>query len=552
MKMLITYRLVLLMVVIILGASCKRVIVTVESIPGNTPSGQPIYVVGNFNNWDPGDERYRMQMNPDSTYGISLPPGFGTIEYKFTRGDWTTVEKDLCGYEIDHRRIAVGSADTLRNTIDSWNDLAPLNCPRLTLVVNQVPGNTKPDELISVVGNFNGWTADSLSAMKKDSMGNYSLTIGKPAGLEEIEFKLTRGDLSSAESDEFWNMVPNRIIRFGERDTFELKIEGWIDRPGKMVNRVVIMIDKLPPGTSMTSELYLASSMNGWKADDKNYLFMLNKDGQLYYPLPRKKRPVEFKITRGDWNTVEVDKYGYDITNRFMVPEEEDTVHIEIDGWKDMTPITDFEVTLVIDELPQTTPSEQRLFVSGNFNRWRFGKSKYSFSADASGRQVLNLTRDKGLLEFKIHRGAFESIEVSKYGNHIHDRSFYYKDVDTIYIAVQNWLDLPPLDIKEITLVLEKLPEETPPLINIFLAPDFNGWDPGAPKLVFRSLPDGRPYFTVKIDAPQFEYKITRGSWDNVEADSLGDPIPNRVQTIGFTDTVYLEVALWRDMGGRY
>jgi hypothetical protein len=81
----------------------KKVTIVVKGIPGNTPRGALLFVAGNFNVFDPGDQNYMLKRNTDSTYSITLPRGSGKISYKFTRGDWTTVERDGCGNEQPYR-----------------------------------------------------------------------------------------------------------------------------------------------------------------------------------------------------------------------------------------------------------------------------------------------------------------------------------------------------------------------------------------------------------------------------------------------------------------
>ena len=176
-------------------------------LPPNTPTDQPVYITGNFNNWDPGDSKYQMQLQPDSSYTVIFPPGFGSVEYKFTRGDWTTVEKDMCGYEIGNRSIILGEADTVTNTIESWNDLDPVNCPRVTLVLSDIPDNTPVNEPISVAGNFNSWDPEN-TILKKNNSGDYYITINRLPGISVLEYKIFRGELSAAEADEFGNICP--------------------------------------------------------------------------------------------------------------------------------------------------------------------------------------------------------------------------------------------------------------------------------------------------------------------------------------------------------
>ena len=86
-----------------------------ESIPEYTPPQDNIYIVGDFNGWDPGDGNYMMDQNNMDQWEIALD-GFtnGTsIEYKFTRGDWGTVEKGPNGEEISNRQFTFGNGDTV-------------------------------------------------------------------------------------------------------------------------------------------------------------------------------------------------------------------------------------------------------------------------------------------------------------------------------------------------------------------------------------------------------------------------------------------------------
>lgn len=543
----------LLSAIIILFASCRRVVVRVEGIPSNTPQGQPIYITGNFNNWDPGEEKYQLELQSDSAYLVKLPPGFGAVDYKFTRGDWTTVEKDLCGYEIDNHTIILGESDTVTNTVESWNDLDPINCPRLTLVLSEIPENTSEDDKIVVAGNYNSWNPDESAELKIDSSGKHTLTIDRPPDITELEFKMTRGDLSSAESDEFGNIIPNRIVKFGVKDTIEVNIDGWIDRKGKKgSSRVILIIKNLPVSTPINDELYFVSSLNNWTAGDRNYIFQKDRNGNYFYPIPRKKRMLEYKITRGDWASVEVDKFGFDMPNRIVNLLEDDTVYINIHSWKDKTTINDKEVTIVLSELPETTPENDDIYITGNFNGWAQRNKKHKFLQNENGNHLVNLRRQRDVLEFKILRGSWSTIAVDKYGSEMPNRLIFYKDFDTLYIEVENWKDKPTLEMNEVTIVVNSLPDNTPQLEDIYLAPEFNGWNPGDRNMIFQKLADGRHYIIVKKQGHYFEYKITRGNWETVEVDEQGNEIPNRTLNYGFADTVFIDVVKWRDFDGNY
>lgn len=546
------YNYILFLAALMFLASCHKVVLKVEEIPSNTPTGQSLFVAGNFNSWDSGDERYQMTMGPDSAYYITLPPGFGMVEFKFTRGDWTTVEKDICGYELENRYYTLGDQDTIPLSIESWGDLDPVDCPRLTLVLKDLPENTPADDQILVAGDFNAWNPDEESILEKDSSGNYSVTIPRPQETDNIEFKITRGDMAMAEADEFGNDLPNRKIKFGQKDTVELSVKGWIDKPSKQSNRVYFIIESLPKNSTSYGNLYLVSSLNNWTPDDQNYVFQRNKQGQLFLPMPRKGKTLEYKITRGNWWTVEVDRFGYDIPNRSTSLQTADTVYLNIEGWKDTTVPNDDELTVIISSLPDNTPENPRIYIAGSFNNWNPSRNRYKFSQLENGQYLVNIPRENDNFEFKITRGSYESVELDKYGADILTRRHSYKDSDTIYVNVENWRDLPLYNAEEITIVINKLPSNTPENDNIFLAPDFNDWNPSSVAMVFKYLDDGRPYMTVEKKNDYMLYKITRGDWDRVEVDDFGQAIPNRFVAFGFADTVYIEIVKWRDFDGTY
>ena len=75
------------------------------------------------------------------------------------------------------------------------------------------------------------------------------------------------------------------------------------------------------------------------------------------------------------------------------------------------------------------------------------------------------------------------------------------------------------------------VPDYTPAGDTIYIAGDFQGWDPGAtPMERVDATTWTIPSPSREGDAPQ--YKFTRGSWDAVEKDAGCGEIPNRTATI--------------------
>ncbi len=548
MKKIQIYPVVLLMSAIMLLISCNRVVIKVESVPENTPAGQPIFITGNFNNWDPGDDRYQLTLSDDSNYYVTLPPGLGQMEYKFTRGDWTTVEKGICGEETANHVLITHNTDTANHSILSWNDLDPIDCPRLTLVIDGLPSNTPEEDVVAIASNLNSWDPDDASITTKNDEGQRIITLKRPAGINKLEYKLTRGDLSKSEADKFGNEIPNRVLTFGIEDTIKISVEGWTDLPTSPARRCVLLIDKLPENTPENASVYLASDLNSWLSGDKNYQFQRNKNGQFFYSFPNKGMTIDYKITRGGWKTVEVDKNGYDIGNRQLDLRNSDTVYIEIARWKDLGRSGDEEVTIVLEKIPESTPENAKIYLAGPFNDWNPGKLRHVFQTADNGLYYINLPRGNGDLEFRITRGSWENNELDEFGFDMPAHKINYNDFDTLFLAVKNWKDQPEKKGNNWqTLVIDKLPINTPEDENIYLAPDFNGWDPGDDELVFDYLPDGRPYITFRSQNQLVNFKITRGNWGNVEGDKYKNEIQNRVLYTGFTDTVLINIDSWRD-----
>ena len=89
------------------------------------PRQDKIFVAGSFNTWNPGDTNYQLSPLPldaeHSYISIKLPAG--RYEYKFTRGDWGTVETQEAGLDIANRVIEVARDTTVKVSIQGWLDV---------------------------------------------------------------------------------------------------------------------------------------------------------------------------------------------------------------------------------------------------------------------------------------------------------------------------------------------------------------------------------------------------------------------------------------------
>jgi hypothetical protein len=228
-------------------SGCYDMTVKVIRVPVNTPPAESIYISGNFNNWDPGDPNYVLKLGSDSVYEVKLPRGFGDIEYKFTRGDWSTVEKDRCGFEISNRVAYYGRDLVLLDTIRSWNDLPKPGCPSITLIIDSLPEYPQPslspaspsppppppgqgDIALFFASNINNWDPGSRYWMfTKGPDGKYYIEIPR-VGNDEIDYKITRGSWQSVECAANGEDIDNRVLQGEPGQDVRISIQRWKDR----------------------------------------------------------------------------------------------------------------------------------------------------------------------------------------------------------------------------------------------------------------------------------------------------------------------------------
>ncbi|MHC5110916.1 MAG: alpha/beta hydrolase-fold protein [Planctomycetota bacterium] len=93
-----------------------------------------------------------------------------------------------------------------------------------------------------------------------------------------------------------------------------------------------------------------------------------------------------------------------------------------------------------------------------------------------------------------------------------------------------------------------EVPEWTPEGDTVYVAGDFQGWNPGNPSYALTEQPDDRWEITLEFnDGQPIQFKFTRGSWATVEKGPNGEEIANRTHTPVGVETLQLTVANWAD-----
>lgn len=104
---------------------------------------------------------------------------------------------------------------------------------------------------------------------------------------------------------------------------------------GNAQNKLTIIIDSMPakPGANF----FLAGNFNSWNPGDKSSEFQYeNNQWVLIKNIP--SGHYEFKITRGDWKTVEEHKDYSPMNNRTLELSGDSTIHLVVGAWADDRP----------------------------------------------------------------------------------------------------------------------------------------------------------------------------------------------------------------------
>src|SRR5437868_13317979 len=82
---------------------------------------------------------------------------------------------------------------------------------------------------------------------------------------------------------------------------------------------------------------------------------------------------------------------------------------------------------------------------------------------------------------------------------------------------------------------------------SIFIAGNFNNWNPSAKENSFSVDESGNGVYETQLTAGSYEYKFTRGDWNKVEVMADGKDIGNRDLLLTSDTTIYVSINGWKD-----
>ncbi len=98
-----------------------------------------------------------------------------------------------------------------------------------------------------------------------------------------------------------------------------------------------------------------------------------------------------------------------------------------------------------------------------------------------------------------------------------------------------------------ITIAIQELPDYHPAGCDLYIAGSFNGWNAKDDTYKFKRDSSGNYIIALALAAGRYEYKVTRGSWQEVESSKKGAAIANRKLEVKGDSTISIAIAEWQD-----
>ena len=97
------------------------------------------------------------------------------------------------------------------------------------------------------------------------------------------------------------------------------------------------------------------------------------------------------------------------------------------------------QVTFVLESIPENTPENAAIYISGDFESWTGGQSRYLLQKKGQY-YFITLPKQGNTIRFKFTQGNWETAETNIKGNSIDNRTYTFKErEETVKITILNW-----------------------------------------------------------------------------------------------------------------
>lgn len=208
---------------------------------------------------------------------------------------------------------------------------------QLRIEITEAPALISPGSSLFLASDLNNWSpGDPNYKFKTDPTGKYYLDIAKVP--PKFGYKITQGNWTMVEGDSAGKPVSDRIYdasKEADRHLVRIHIRGW---EKKIV--YTFIINSLPKNTPHDAQIFISGNFNDWEPANPLYKVYKNVDGTYRTTIYTDKDPVEYKFTRGSWESIEGRQSGKALPNRTIYRDskvDHTSINVEIDGWEDLS-----------------------------------------------------------------------------------------------------------------------------------------------------------------------------------------------------------------------
>ncbi len=215
----------------------------------------------------------------------------------------------------------------------------------------------------------------------------------------------------------------------------------------KAQNPITFVITHTPSYTPKNDTLYLVTSIDNWEiAANSARQFKLYPDGcyRLTLDVGNTKK-FEYKINRGSWNKVEGNNWGDYLANRrFVYNDSLYEIKLEVASWQDLHDKEYPPVEVIVNTIPENTPQDADIFITGTFNDWMNNDPAYKLTRSADGTYVGEIQAGLESFSYKFTRGSWESVEGRWDGGMRSNRTYVanHPNNKKIIANIYSWNDL--------------------------------------------------------------------------------------------------------------
>ncbi|MCB9426367.1 MAG: alpha/beta hydrolase [Flavobacteriales bacterium] len=102
-------------------------------------------------------------------------------------------------------------------------------------------------------------------------------------------------------------------------------------------SQITIKITSIPDNTPKEDKIYLVGNVNDWNPQDANYQLRPDQQGNLSIQIPEGITDLEFKFTRGSWESTEGNASGKYLHNRVsQFTGSNQVLEVSIESWEDL------------------------------------------------------------------------------------------------------------------------------------------------------------------------------------------------------------------------